>query len=67
LVTSSVTEKDSRNDLKRLFNLYDDDRNGFLTKEKLRHIADEYGIWVSDQELELMIVAANETNDGKVT
>ena len=53
--------------MRRLFNLYDDDRNGFLTKEKLRHIADEYGIWVSDRELELMIVAANETNDEKVT
>lgn len=67
MVTSSVTEKDSKNDMRRLFNLYDDDRNGFLTKEKLRHIADEYGIWVSDRELELMIVAANETNDEKVT
>lgn len=50
-MTSSVTEKDSAIDMKRLFNLYDDDRQGFLTKDKLRHIADEYGIWVSDQEL----------------
>jgi centrin-1 len=66
-MTPAVTENDSKLDMKRLFNLYDDDRNGFLTKEKLRHIADEYGIWVTNDDLELMIVTANQTKDGKVT
>jgi centrin-1 len=59
LITSAVTDRDSKTELRRLFNLYDDDRKGFLTKEKLRNIADEYGIWITDSELELMVVSAN--------
>lgn len=67
MVTSAVTDKDSKWEMRRLFNLYDDKREGYLTKEKLRNIADEYGIWITDDELELMIVSANEGKDGKVT
>lgn len=67
LITSAVTDRDSKTEIRRLFNLYDDDRKGFLTKEKLRNIADEYGIWITDSELELMVVSANSAKDGKVT
>lgn len=48
LITSAVTDRDSKTEMRRLFNLYDDDRKGFLTKEKLRNIADEYGIWITN-------------------
>ncbi len=51
MLTSNVTERDSELEMKRLFNLYDDDRKGFLNKSKLRNIADEYGIWVTDEDL----------------
>jgi Ca2+-binding EF-hand superfamily protein len=64
-VTSAVTGSDSRLEMKRLFNLYDDKREGFLTREKLRQIAEEYGIWITNEELELMVRSANET--GNVT
>jgi Ca2+-binding EF-hand superfamily protein len=33
-------------DINRLFNLYDNGRNGHLTADNLRQIANEYGIWV---------------------
>ncbi len=64
-MTSAVTGSDSRLEMKRLFNLYDDKREGFLTREKLRQIAEEYGIWITNEELELMVRSANET--GNVT
>jgi Ca2+-binding EF-hand superfamily protein len=64
-VTSGVTGSDSRLEMKRLFNLYDDKREGVLTREKLRQIAEEYGMWITNEELELMVKSANET--GNVT
>jgi Ca2+-binding EF-hand superfamily protein len=60
-----VTGSDSRLEMKRLFNLYDDKREGVLTREKLRQIAEEYGMWITNEELELMVKSANET--GNVT
>ncbi len=64
-MTSGVTGSDSRLEMKRLFNLYDDKREGVLTREKLRQIAEEYGMWITNEELELMVKSANET--GNVT
>ena len=51
LMTDHVTENDSQQDMKRLFNLYEDDRCGYLDKDKLRKIAEEYGIWITNDEI----------------
>lgn len=43
LLTHTVTEKDSRSDLRKVFSLYDDDKTGFISIKNLRRVARDVG------------------------
>lgn len=43
LMTSRVSDKDSRENMKKVFNLFDDEKTGFLTIKNLRRIVRELG------------------------
>jgi centrin-1 len=39
LMTSKVSDKDSRASVKKIFNLYDDERTGYISIKNLRRVA----------------------------
>ena len=43
LMTSRVSDKDSRDNIRKVFNLFDDEKNGFISIKSLRKIVRELG------------------------
>jgi centrin-1 len=43
LMTSRVSDKDSRENIRKVFNLFDDEKTGFITIKNLRRIVRELG------------------------
>lgn len=66
-MTHKVSDKSSRTRLSKIFNLYDDERTGYLAAKNLRRIANELGIDIEDSELQEMIERADVDQDGLVS
>lgn len=47
LLTKKVSEKDTREDIAKVFALFDDERTGFISVKNLRRVAQELGENVS--------------------
>eukprot|EP00301_Raphidiophrys_heterophryoidea_P009591 c14158_g1_i1.p1 GENE.c14158_g1_i1~~c14158_g1_i1.p1 ORF type:complete len:102 (+),score=28.04 c14158_g1_i1:2-307(+) len=67
MMTGKMSDKDSPEEIKRVFQLFDDDNTGFITVDNLKRVARELGETVSENELEEMIKRADTDNDGQVT
>lgn len=55
-------EKESEEEILRAFQLFDQEKTGFITFENLKKIASELGEIMTDDELKLMILEANKQN-----
>ena len=42
-MTSRVSDKDSRENIRKVFNLFDDEKTGFISIKNLRRITKELG------------------------
>ncbi len=67
LMTHRVTERDSREDLRKVFALYDDEKTGFLSVKNLRKIVRDIGEEVPEQTLQDLVDAADKDRDGFVS
>mmetsp|Transcript_14111 Transcript_14111/g.20863 ORF Transcript_14111/g.20863 Transcript_14111/m.20863 type:complete len:165 (+) Transcript_14111:100-594(+) len=67
MMTARMSDKDTREDINKVFQLFDDDRTGKITIKNLRRIAKELGENMSDSELKEMIERADLDNDGEVS
>lgn len=43
LMTARISEKDSREDVRKVFNLFDDEKTGYISIKNLRRVAKELG------------------------
>eukprot|EP00658_Telonema_sp_P-2_P080046 TRINITY_DN788_c0_g1_i10.p1 TRINITY_DN788_c0_g1~~TRINITY_DN788_c0_g1_i10.p1 ORF type:complete len:159 (+),score=83.41 TRINITY_DN788_c0_g1_i10:169-645(+) len=66
MMTGKMGEKDSREDIEKVFKLFDDDSTGKISFRNLRRVAEELGEDVTDQELSDMITTADRDGDGEV-
>ena len=66
LVTPKMATRDSREEISKIFDLFDDDGSGKITFEKLKRVATELGEGLSDDELSEMIEEADRNGDGGI-
>ena len=66
-MTARISEKDSRDDIRKVFNLFDDEKTGYISIKNLRRVAKELGETIEDSDLQEMIERADTDNDGLVS
>lgn len=67
LMTARISDKDSREDIRKVFLLFNDDSSQGISIKNLRRIAQELGEQMDDAELNEMIERADSNQDGVVT
>merc|ERR1712227_797158 len=67
LLTARFSENTSKEELQRVFGLFDTDKTGEITLANMRAIADQVGDQVSDDELGDIVLKNDMDNDGKLT
>ena len=66
LMISHAGEKDSREDIEKVFKLFDDDNPNKISFRNLARVAEELGENIDDEELQDMINQADRDGDGEI-
>merc|ERR1739844_708528 len=64
MMTARMSDKDTKEDIDKVFRLFDDDKTGTITIQNLRRVAKELGETMTDEELMEMIERADSNADG---
>jgi len=67
MMTARMSDKDTKEDINKVFRLFDDDKTGLISIKNLRRVARELGETMTDEELMEMIERADSDGDGQVT
>ena len=65
-VSDRMLARDPREEMAKAFALFDEEQRGKINIQTLKRIAKELGESMTDQELEEMIIEADQDNDGEV-
>jgi centrin-1 len=66
LMTARISNKDSRDDLKKVFMLFDEEKSGFISLASLKKVVKELGENIDEAELQEMIQKADNDRDGLI-
>merc|ERR1711998_404351 len=66
MMTGKMGEKDSREDIEKVFKMFDDDNSTKITFKNLARVAEELGETIDDEELQDMINQADRDGDGAI-
>ena len=67
MMTARMSDKDSKEDIEKVFKLFDDEKLGHISIKNLRRVAKELGETMDDNELQEMIERADSDQEGLVT
>ena len=67
MMTARMSDRDTREDINKVFRLFDEEGSQSITVKNLRKVARELGETMSDEELQEMISRADSNGDGAVT
>jgi Ca2+-binding EF-hand superfamily protein len=67
MMTARMSDKDTREDIAKVFKLFDEDKTGTISIKNLRKVARELGETMDDAELQEMIERADSDADGLVS
>jgi centrin-1 len=65
-MTARISNKDSRDDLKKVFMLFDEEKSGFISLASLKKVVKELGENIDEAELQEMIQKADNDRDGLI-
>lgn len=66
LCTPRMANRDSREEITKIFQLFDEDNTGYITFRTLKKVCQELGEQLNDEEIQEMIDEADRDADGKV-
>lgn len=66
LMTVKLGESDSEEDVRKVFNLFDDDKTGYISMQNLKRVTNELGENMTDGELLEMIERVDSSGEGQV-
>ena len=66
LMTARISDKDSKENITKVFELFDDEGKGHITVEDLKKVSEQLGEEMSDEELKEMIERADIDGKGYV-
>jgi len=66
-LTVQMSSSDSKEDIMKVFNLFDDDKTGYITFSNLKRVSKELGEAMTDAELLEMIERADSDQDGQIS
>ena len=66
-MTARISDKNTRDDIERVFKLFDSNRNGYISLDDMKRVAKELGEDISEKELTEIIQRADLDNDNKLT
>ncbi|XP_955271.1 centrin, putative [Theileria annulata] len=67
VITMKLGNRDSKEGIRRIFNLFDDDNTGSITFRNLKKVVTELGESLTDDELRDMINRADSNGDGQLS
>jgi len=67
VMTAGISTMDSKDDIQKIFNLFDDDKTGYISLQNLKRVARDLGETTSDAELLEMIERADTDQDGQIS
>ena len=67
LMTSRLAGGDTKDDIQKIFELFDDDKTGYISLQNLKRVANELGEQMNDAELLEMIERADSDQDGQIS
>lgn len=67
VLTAGIGDTDNKEDIKKVFNLFDDDKTGYVSLQNLKRVAKDLGESMSDAELLEMIERADTDQDGQIS
>ena len=66
MMTGKMGERDSREEIMKVFQLFDDDNTGTISFRNLKRVSNELGENLTDDELQEMIEEADRDGDGLI-
>merc|ERR1712087_811888 len=66
MMTARMGDRDSREEIVKVFRLFDDDETGKISFKNLKRVAQELGENMTDEELQEMIDEADRDGDGEI-
>jgi centrin-1 len=67
LMTARMSDRDTKEDIRKVFRIFDEDNKNSITKKSLMRVAKELGETMDENELTEMIERADSDGDGLVT
>jgi Ca2+-binding EF-hand superfamily protein len=62
-----MSDTNSKEDIRKVFDLFDDEKTGYITLQNLKRVSKELGETMTEAELMEMIERADTDNDGKIS
>ncbi|XP_062181829.1 calmodulin-2/4-like isoform X2 [Phragmites australis] len=66
LLARKMRDAGADNELREAFHVFDQDQNGFISRNELRHVLENLGERLSDEELAEMLREADVDGDGQI-